>query len=160
MAAQKRQKMLFDFSSAKTVGIICASVNERDYILNNFRHFLSQRGIQYQLLEYCNGKKIPENNSFLNELDFFTQKDLSFFFIPHSPAVNKFINRPFDMLINCSMKTYFPVHYVMGVSRARCKVGIGNEEENDLSMDIKKKEIGYYLENVKLYLTNLRISKP
>jgi hypothetical protein len=160
MAAGKRQKILFDFSSAKTIGIICASVDEPTVrILKDFLHFLSQKHIQYQVLGYFNMKKIPENYLYWKEMDFFTQKDLNFFFIPHSPAVDKFIDHPFDMLINCSMEKYFPVNYVMGVSQAKCKVGIGNEEENDLSLDIKKKEIGYYLENVKLYLTNLRISE-
>lgn len=156
----KRQRMLFDFSSAKTIGIICASIDERTIlILKEFLHFLSQKSIKYQVLGYFNTKNIPESYLFWKEMYFFTQKDLNFFFIPRSPAVDTFIRYPFDMLINCSMETHFPVSYIMGVSAAKCKVGIGNEKENDLSLDIKKKEIGYYLENVKLYLTNLRIRK-
>ncbi|MDR3094643.1 MAG: hypothetical protein LBU62_08405 [Bacteroidales bacterium] len=101
-------------------------------------------------------KKIPNNFLFWKEWDFFTQKELTFFFTPTSPTVNKFIVTPFDMLINCSMESYFPIEYIMRLSVAKCKVGISDSPYNDLSLELKKKEIGVFLENVKLYVSNLR----
>jgi hypothetical protein len=153
----KRQKALYDFASAKSIGIICASADEKSvHILKEFLQFLSQKNIQYRVLGYFNMKKIPNNFLFWKEMDFFTQKELNYFFIPASPTVDKFIATPFDMLINCSMEPYFPIEYIMQSSVAKCKVGISDNQYNDLSLELKKREIGIFLENVRLYLSNLR----
>jgi hypothetical protein len=156
----KRQKMLHDFASAKSIGIICTSADAKSVqMLKDFLHFIAQKDIKYWVLGYFNVKKIPENFLFWKEMDFFTQKELNFLFIPKSPTVDKFIANPFDMLINCSMEEYFPIEYIMQSSVAKCKVGMNDNKYNDLSLELKKKEIGYFLENVKLYLSNLRKSE-
>ena len=138
-AGLKRQKVLYDFASAKFIGIICASVDEKSvHLLKSFLQFLTQRNIHYQVVGYFNMKKIPNNFLFWKEWDFFTQKELPFFFTPTSPTVNKFIVTPFDMLINCSMESYFPIESIMRLSVAKCKVGISDSPDNDLSLELKK----------------------
>jgi hypothetical protein len=69
------------------------------------------------------------------------------------------MTEPFDMLLNCSMNRYFPVEYMVQVSVAKCKVGISadNFSDYDLMIDVgKQKDIGYFLDNLRLYLSNLR----
>ena len=158
----KRQKMLFDFASAKYVGVLCSPQDEFTTAqLKNFLHFLSQKGIKYLVLGYFNGKNIPENFLYWKGIDFFTQKDLNFFFIPKNPMVDKFINEPFDMLINCNVNDYFPVEYMSHLSVAKCKVGIMREGDScyDLMIDIKKTPtIEYFLKNIEKYLSNLKHS--
>ncbi len=159
-ASLKRQKMLFDFASAQYVGIVC--VTEDDVSvghLKDFLHFLSQKGIKYLVLGYFDGKNIPDNFLYWKGMETVTQKDLNIFCIPKSPAVDKFIREPFDMLINCSVESYFPVEYIAQLSKAKCKVGVLHDEDScyDLMVDINKnKTIGYFLENLKLYLSDLR----
>ncbi|MDR2847814.1 MAG: hypothetical protein LBV39_01790 [Bacteroidales bacterium] len=153
----KRQKVLHDFASAKYIGIICASADEKNvHILKEFLQFLSKKNIKYWVLGYFNVKNIPDNFLYWKEMDFFTQKDLNYFFIPNSPPVDKFMATPFDMLINCSMEQYFPIEYIMQSSVAKCKVGMSDDSHNDFSLELNKKEIGFFLENVRLYLSNLR----
>ena len=152
--------MLFDFGSAKYIGVLCSSLDEASTThLRDFLHYLSQRGIKYSVIGYFDGKNIPENFLYWKELDFITRKDLNFFFIPQSVMVDKFINEPFDMLINCNIAGYFPVEYMSHLSVAKCKVGINREGESscDLMIDIQKNQtIAYFLKNLEIYLTNLK----
>jgi len=109
---------------------------------------------------YFDGKTIPENFLYLKDFDFITQQDLNFLFIPKGPTVDKFINEPFDMLIDCNINSFFPVEYISQLSMAKCKVGImreGGEACYDLMIDItKKKKLEYFLENLEIYVSNLR----
>ena len=158
----KRHKKLFDFTSAKSVGILCSPQDEANTAkLKDFLHYLSQRGIRYSVFGYFDGKNIPENFLYWKEIDFFTRNDLNFLFMPKHAVVGKFINEPFDMLINCNMAQFFPMEYISQLSVAKCKVGIMHEGESyfDLMIDIHKNPtIEYFLKNLEIYLTNLRYS--
>ena len=155
--------MLFDFASAKHVGVLCSPQNETDTEqIKVFLQYLLQKGIQYTVLGYFNGKKIPENFLYWKGMDFITRQDLNFFFIPRGPVIDKFINEPFDMLINGNVAGFFPMEYISQLSMAKCKVGIMREEKLscDLMIDIKKNQtIEYFLTNLKTYLSNLRFSQ-
>lgn len=159
----KRQKILFDFASAKYVGILCSPQDEiSTQYLRNFLHYLSQKGIRYSVFGYFNGKVIPDNFLYWKGIDFITRKDLNIFYIPKNPIVDKFTLEPFDMLINCSVIQHFPVEYIAKLSVAKCKVGIMHENEScyDLMIDIQKNPtIEYFLKNLEVYLSNIRHSK-
>ena len=154
--------MLFDFASAKYIGIVCAGEDETGTAhLKDFLHFLSQKGIKYLVLGYFPAKKIPDNFLYWKGIEFITQSDLNLFLIPQSPIAEKFIDEQFDMLINCSVADHFPVEYIAQLSRAKCKVGIMRGEDScyDLTIDIKKqKNVEYFMENLKIYLSNIRNS--
>ena len=155
----KRQKKLYDFASAKTVGVLCMPQDEASTIqLKEFLHYLSRRGIKYSVFGYFDGAVIPENFLYLKDMDFMTQQDLNFFFVPTSSAALKFIQEPFDMLVNCCLSEYFPVEYMSQMSIASCKVGIKREGESgyDLMIDVaKNRTIEFYLKNLEKYLSNL-----
>ena len=152
--------MLFDFASAKYVGVLCSPQDELSTVhLKEFLQYLSQKGIQYSVFGYFDGNQIPENFLYWKGMDFITRKDLTIFFVPKNPIVDKFICEPFDMLINCNIADYFPVEYMSQLSVAKCKVGIMRENEScyDLMIDIQKnRTIEYFLKNLKIYLSNLR----
>ena len=161
-AKMKRQKKLFDFATAKSVGVLCSPQDEVSTAkLKDFLYYLSQRGIKYSVFGYFDGKNIPENFLYWKEIDFITRNDLNFFFMPKNTVVDKFINEPFDMLINCNNTHFFPIEYISQLSVAKCKVGIMHEGESyfDLMIDIHKNPtIEYFLKNLEIYLTNLRHS--
>jgi len=162
-AKLKRQKMLFDFASAKYVGVLCSPHDETGTThLKEFLHYLSNKGIKYSVVGYFDEKKIPENFLYVKDIDFITKDDLNFLFIPESPIVKQFIDEPFDMLINCSLGDYFPLKYVSHLSVAKCKVGVMRQDETcyDLMIDVTKKPtIEYFIENLEKYLSNLRNSQ-
>jgi len=156
----KRQKKLFDFASAKFVGVLCSPQDELNtLLLKEFLYFLSKKGIQYSVFGYFDQKNIPENFLYWKGTDFITRNDVNFFFIPKNQIVDKFINEPFDMLINCCIDHYFPVEYIAQLSKASCKVGIARDDKYtyDLMIDIQKnRKIEYFLNNLEKYLSNLK----
>ena len=160
-AKMQRQKKLYDFASAKYVGVLCSpqDVFTTAY-LKEFLHSLSRKGIKYSVYGYFDGETIPENFLYLKDIDFITKQDLNFLFIPKEPVMQKFVNEPFDMLINCNLNDYFPVEYMSKLSMAKFKVGIRREEGEqpyDLMIDISKNPtIEYFIENLEIYLSNLR----
>ena len=159
-ARAKRQRMLFDFASAKYIGVLSSPKDEVSTGLEkDFLSFLSQKGIKYSVLGFFDGEIIPENFLYWKGIDFFTRKDLNFFSIPKNPIVDKFIHEPFDMLINCTITQHFPVEYVSQLSVAKCKVGIMRDGASyyDLMIDIQKdRTIKYFLINLVKYLSNIK----
>ena len=159
-AKQQRQKVLHDFASAKHIGLLSVVQNEADTAcLKEFLHYISRRDIKYTVFGYFMDNNIPENFLYLKNMDFLTQKNLNFLFIPKSPEVEKFIAEPFDILISCNISNSFPVKYISQLSKAKYKVGILNEDSAgyDLTIDIsKEKTIEYFLKNIVIYLSNLK----
>ena len=155
-----RQKALYDFASAKYIGVLCAPQDEiYTTHLKEFLHYLSRKGVKYSVLGYFDAEKIPENFLYLKDSDFITQTDLNLLFIPQTAIAQKFINEPFDMLINCNIANYFALEYISQLSIAKCKVGIMREGDSgcDLMIDIsKERTIEFYLKNLEKYLSNLR----
>jgi len=158
-AKMKIQKKLFDFATAKYVGVLCSPKDEISTgHLKEFLNYLSRKGIQYSVFGYFDEKRIPENFLYWKGMDFITRNDLNFFFIPQTHIVEKFIREPFDMLINCSIEHYFPVEYISQLSKASCKVGIMRDEKSsyDLMIDIQKnRSMEFFLKNLEKYFSNL-----
>ena len=161
-AKVNRQKALYDFASAKHLGLVSSIHNEADAAcLKEFLHYLSRRAIKYTVFGYIVDSKIPENFLYLKDMDFITRENLNFLFIPNTPNVQKFIDNPFDILICCNVSNFFPVEYIAQLSLAKCKVGIKQDHEYgyDLTIDIsKERTIEYFLKNLVIYLSNLRNS--
>ncbi len=159
-AKVKRQKRLFDFATAGYIGVICSTDNADSVkCLKEFLSHLTNKGIKYLVLGYFNGKQIPENYLYWKDMDFITQKNLSFLYVPQGETVEKFIAEPFDILINCSMEERFPIEYIVSMSKATFKVGIMHQDYSsyDLMVDTSKKNtVEYFLENLELYLSDLR----
>ena len=163
-ARLKRQKALYDFASAKYIGVLCSPKNETVTAqIKTFLSYLSQKGIKYSVFGYFDGKVIPENFLYLKDIDFITQENLNFLFIPKGAVVDKFIGEPFDMLINCNIDDCFPVEYISQLSQAKCKVGIMRKSDEacyDVMIDVtRKKTLEYFFENLEVYLSNLRNPK-
>jgi hypothetical protein len=163
VAKMKRQKILYDFASAKYVGVLCVPQNEVNTAnIKKFLQYLSQKGIKYSVIGYFDERKVPENFLYLKGIDFITQQDLNLLFMPKENVIGKFIAEPFDMLINCNLVDYFPIEYIASLSVAKCKVGIKRDGQScyDLMIDISKnKTFEYFLKNLEIYLSNLRNSQ-
>jgi len=156
----KRQKILFDFTSAKYIGVLCSPQDEISTVhIKNFLQYLSQKGVKYSVFGCFDKNMIPANFLYWKGIDFITHHDLNLFYIPKNPIVDKFINEPFDMLISCNISNFFPMEYISQLSIAKCKVGVMHDDEScyDLMIDIKKDQtMAYFLKNLQVYLSNLR----
>ena len=89
--------------------------------------------------------------------DFFSKRDLTWFYKPIHAQVRDFIDKEFDLLIDLSMQDNFPLKYIAGLSNAMLRVGKYSEENTqyyDLMIDTSSTMTSdEYLGQIRHYLT-------
>lgn len=154
-----REAVVCPLSQAKTIGI-SFTVNNQDELekIRKILKRLAERNIQTYALGYIPVKK--PNDYYLSQksFNFFSDADLDFFLIPKSESVNEFINTKFDILIDFGSEEYFPMNYMINVSKAAFKVGwFGSNKPFDLMLNIDKKAgVEYYFDQVVHYLEKIK----
>ena len=159
----KRKKSVHSFNSAQNAGIIF-NVNHLDNFeaIDQFMKYLSGKNLQVFALVYIHGKKIPDELTAKQKINFFTKKDINFYYKPKSKLVNNFIEKEFDILIDLSNENHFPLTLVNNLSKASFKVGQDNltGRDYDLMFSLKKNQgIDFYIEQIKHYLSQINKEK-
>ncbi|GHN00921.1 hypothetical protein WSM22_24100 [Cytophagales bacterium WSM2-2] len=114
------------YKQAHSFGILFTVEDKQKHLdIKEFIHQLEQDGKSVQVLEYLPLKK--ENYEF--KFDFFTIKDLNFWGRVNSAQAQKFTSMPFDYLFYVDKETNPLALYVLAESKARCRVGRFNEED-------------------------------
>jgi len=152
-----RQVKVHNFNSAQTVGIIFNSPDEASFsIVKNFLSFLANNNLKVFALGFVPEKKIPKNLLLRKGINFFCKKDLNWFYKPKNEVIHQFMQQHFDILIDLSLKEYFPLYYIGQLSNSSFKIGRQSEkyQYQDLMIDIgKNHSIEYLIEQIKHYLT-------
>jgi hypothetical protein len=94
------------------------------------------------VLGYVDSKKLIDHYLYRKGFDFFCKNDLNWYYKPVSSQTEKFINEPFDILINLSLEYQFPIHYVCSASKASFKTGRYSPTDTslDFMIDIEKEK--------------------
>jgi len=157
-AAVVRNLKMVNLSHAKSIGIVYPLFDVPDY--NQVMEFVTQLQhdhIEVKALGFVQHKKLI--NRFLPKLsyDFFSSNNINWFSKPVNDRVQDFISREFDLLIDLTMHEHLPVKYVVGLSKARCKVGRFSHENAryyDLMIKIQPMTaLREFILQIKHYLT-------
>ncbi len=160
-----RIRKINNFDSAKTLGIVFNATHQNNYEkIKNFISFLSDYDLKVLAIGFVNDNKIPDNYLYYTGFNFFSKKNLNWYFKPRDPDVDKFIDKQFDILIDFSLGDYFPVQYIVGLSKAKFKVGRLSEKNNyyDLMIALekyKKPEVLTDIEKSKKLYLNIDVEK-
>ena len=153
----KRKTQFFNFENAKTACILfCCSDEQSFEAIREFASFLKSRNIAVTALGYFPGKKIPDKFLFHNNINFFSNNDLNWYYKPNNASLNKFIDQKVDLFFDLSINSYFPVDFVSLLSNASFKIGMEKKENTDFDLMInidKNKTIAYLIEQIKYYLS-------
>lgn len=136
-----RYVKVFNFDTAETAGVVFNATHMINFeIVKKFVDFLQHKNIKVDTVGYVNTKKLIDHYLFRKGYDFFTKKHLNWFLKPTRDAVDDFIKKPFDILFNLSLESYYPIQYIIGMSQAKFKVGVFNPDERylDFMIDIEK----------------------
>ncbi len=136
-----RKREVNNFDSAKTIGIVFNATQQNSYeCIKNFISFLSDYDLKVLAIGFVNDNKIPDNYLYYKGFTFFSKKNLNWYFKPNDEDVDKFIDKQFDILIDFSLENYYPVQYIVGLSKAKFKVGRLSEKNNyyDLMIALEK----------------------
>jgi hypothetical protein len=157
-ARQERQCQMTNFNDAKKIGILYTVDEVVDYEwIESFVSQLQGEQKEVKALGFVKNKNLVQR--FLPRLsfDFFTKRDLTWFYKPIHQHVSDFIEKEFDILIDLSKQDSFPLKYISGVSNALCRVGKFSEENTDyydVMIDVKPTmSPDDYLGNIRHYLT-------
>jgi len=141
---------------AKTVGITFIATSPKDLEeIKKFLKELSTKEIKTFALGYIPEKK--PHDFYLSEkaFNFFYDKELDWLLQPKSSAALEFQKAEFDILIDFSTISYYPMEILLHNSKARFKVGQFIENSPfDLMINLKDSDnFRYYFEQVVHYLS-------
>lgn len=154
-----------NYHDAKSVGIIYKDLDEPFFkAIRAYAKFLKEKyGIQQvTALGYIDevSKKIPVWQQHKLEFEYFTKDDLNWHLKPVK-SVSRFIQEPFDLLLDFSGGNVVPLNYVFKSSVAGMKVGVkGSKSErfSDFIIDMGSQfGVEKYVEQLNLYLSNPKI---
>jgi hypothetical protein len=134
-------KMGYQRSRKNHYGLLVDAANPDDRnVAIAFAEALRKEGNRVKILGFVDGKMESLSLSF----DVFTASDLTRISkIPKSPLAQNFMDQPFDVLINLSIKqNHKPLEYICAVSKASFRIGPWfNQEHNvyDLCIHVDPK---------------------
>jgi hypothetical protein len=143
---------------AKRIGILYTLNDVPDYDrVSEFVAKLQGSHKEVKALGFVRNKNLIQRFLPKISFDFFSKRDLTWFYKPIHTQVKDFIDKEFDLLIDVSLTDSFPLKYIAGLSNALLRVGRFSEENTayyDLMIDMKPTMTSEeYLGQIQHYLT-------
>ena len=134
LSSVNREKKVFNLDSAQTAGILWES-NQKDSF-DLLEKELKTAKIETVGLCYFQSKKavIP------SEINGFTRKQTTWSGIPKTTRAEDFIQQKFDLLIDLTRQSFFPLVYVTALSEATFKIGSSGFAVNYFDLNIEFRE--------------------
>ena len=121
-----RERVAIKFKDARNVGIVFNMGSEEEYAaVGNFVGKLQQSGQKVWVLGYSKTKRSPVYFSPKLSSDLILSGDVDFLMWPRAKFIPQFIDQPFDILFDLRTGNELPLAYVVELSKARFKVGLG-----------------------------------
>ena len=139
----KREVKACNINSAKTIGVLFNATHQISFeIVKEMVKGLTNRKCKIDVLGYVDSKNLIDHYLYRKGFDFFTHKQLNWYYKPVEETVNSFINKKFDILIDLSLDDPYPIQYIVALSKAKFKVGRYTEgnEFLDMMIDIEKEK--------------------
>jgi hypothetical protein len=154
----ERDRRIINLNQARRIGILYSLDDIPDYdTVAVFVAELQHEHKEVKALGFVKNKNLVSR--FLPKLsyDFFSKKDVNWFNVPVHPKVKDFIQQPFDVLIDLSLKESLPLKYIAGHSMAHCRVGRFTDVNTccyDLMIDaVSTMPLNEFIRQVKHYLS-------
>jgi hypothetical protein len=164
MAGLSRNRDMVSLADSKTIGIVFEATDKEEFeLVKKYVLYLREQKKKVKAIGYFSGGETPAFTFSKLEYDFFSKKDLNWYFKPNDKFVRNFIDEEYDILIDLNIHDHFAMTYVSATSRARFKVG-QYKKENERIFDLmiegtEEKGLKYYLRQVDTYLQMLNTDK-
>ena len=151
-----RDSSFQNYLSAKTVGVIFNATQQETYeIARQYIQELSRRdNLSVKSLGFVDSKEVLEFYQKSLVFNYFSRKNLNWYSKPNNPNTQEFINTQFDILIDLSIVEDFPIQYIVGLSKAKFKVGSVKENKNFYDFMIQlanKNDLKYFIQQLEHY---------
>jgi len=157
----RRDKKVVNLLEAQTIGLVYKVNDEK--LFNAVKRLikdLTSDKRQVMALGFVDDITIPDYCVVAYSGYYFNRKDLNWYKLPKSDYINTFINKEYDILIDLSTSNDLILQYIIGLSRAKFKVGRqrrGFTKYYDLMIRMKRKApMTDFAEQAIHYLTVLK----
>ncbi|NTW31502.1 MAG: hypothetical protein HGB12_02560 [Bacteroidetes bacterium] len=128
-----RNRFISNIDDAKTIGILYDASSEEIYNkVSEFVKYFQNKQKNVKALGFVNFNQLPHYCFPKLTCDYFTKRDLNWYYKPTNSRVIDFINEEYDIMIDLCMNDCFPLIYVSAVSKAKFKVGRYGEKYSDI----------------------------
>lgn len=156
----KRKREVKNFKNAKNIGIVYDATNENTHnIVAEFVKKISNERKNVKALGYVNLKEGLCFHMPKLHYDFFTKKNINWYYKPKGHIVNNFTSEPFDILI-CLDEVQLAIKYISIYSIAKYKVGKFDESNKkiyDLMIDQKNDDLKDFVQQIFYYLNLIQL---
>lgn len=157
----KRNVLFNNFNSATSIGLVFSVGDDEHYkIIKKFINELKKNKAQIYGIGYLdnrdNGLKLP----YIEGIEYFSKKNVNWYFKPDNAYINFFSNKPFDVLIDLTLDEKLPLKFITGLSNAKYKIGSGCKKADyyDMTLSINdKKSIQSFISQLNHYMSVLRV---
>jgi len=157
-----RERYAHNFDTAGFIAVLFdAGIEDSFNEIKNFRKYLKDLNIKTEFIGYIDQDEVHPDMILLDKVKIITRKDLDFFQRPKDPDIVKFLEKEPDILIDLCLHRYFPVDYILSLSKAHFKVGCYEENSKyDMMIHVEKDpKVAYLIEQVKNYVSIINSSK-
>lgn len=141
-----------NLSEIHTAVLIFDIGNKEDYqkVIHFAKTLKSENLKQVEVIGYSLSKEIPQ---FIDQtkIAILGKEEISIVGIPNEKFSSTWLNKPFDLLVDCTTVNALPTNYTLAFIKAKTKVGSaqkGEDEYFDLLVDIKNNDLDTYMKNV------------
>jgi len=159
-----RLKKTQSLNSAKNIGILFDAIDPKQQkrVVDFVDILIKKHGMQVQTLGFVSNPELISAFHGQNGFKYFSKKDFNWYGSIENVLVQDFINEPFNIFIDLSLESSYPLEYITSLTQANFTVGQFNESKlsYDFMIDIKK---DYTLDNlikqIHIYLSMIQVSK-
>lgn len=160
-AVERQRASQIRWSEKPSIGLLYFYRVEEEKALHDWVENKAKSGFKVRSLgfmELAKGESLPASGL---RYEFFSQKELNWFYEPVSPAVQNFIAEEFDVLIDLDRVGRLPIRYALQQSKARMRIGrCGEEVPFDLCFEVDRQtDINAFLKITEQYLDMLDPTK-
>jgi hypothetical protein len=156
-----RKRQMTGLEEAATIGILFDASQQSTYDrVCDFIRNLQDKNKNVRAIGFVNAKAIPHYCIPRLFFDFFTLKDINWYYRPTKQFVTDFLAFDFHLCINLDLHDNLSLQYISGLSKAGLKVGVNGEKNTrfyDLLFQIDDRDdLDDFITQIIHYLTIIK----
>jgi len=155
----KRNPVFLNLKDAKSIAIVANMDTVEKYkIISKFVDSLKQEGKTVFVLALVKNEEFQKFFAKGTSILFFSKKNTTWYGKPRNIKYKEFIDNQFDILIDVSMTQIITMQYIVGLSKAKFKVGKFYEKRSyaDFMITLKPEDkLSFFIDQIKHYLTTI-----
>jgi len=155
----RRETAFINLKQAKSIAVIANMDSMEKYkVFSRFVEELQKENKRVFVLALVENEEFQKIFAKGTSILVFSKKNTTWYGKPRNIGYEDFIDEPFDILIDTSLKQIITIQYLVALSKARFKVGKFYDSRSyaDFMITLKPDEnLTYFIDQIKHYLTTI-----